>query len=100
MSRLVGGWWLLMVKWAEEEDRKGLRFEVKPAIATGNGEYLAWGWELVGAEGVIAISPVRFESEKDARSHISKNRGRFTAAKRAKVLSVEQMMATTINTYR
>jgi hypothetical protein len=44
---------------------------------------------MVGAEGRIAVSPNDFDTEKEARSHIAKNKGRLGNARRAKVLTVD-----------
>jgi hypothetical protein len=66
----------------------GLRFEVFQDTV-GHLEELKWQWKLVGAEGVVCYSGETFDKESDARSHISKNRGRLKAASFSKVVTLD-----------
>jgi hypothetical protein len=68
-----------------DPERKGLRFEVSK---TPNGN---WEWEFIGAEGALARSPIHFLDEKAARSHIHANKGRMGNARRAKVVTVNDL---------
>lgn len=72
-----------------DDPRKGLRFEVFPDWDRATTADPVWSWRLVGKDGVVALSPETFVSDVEARSHISRNKGRLKGCGYAKVINTD-----------